>query len=380
MKICYVTLYDATDLKQWSGTGTFIARSLQAQGATIDYCAPLENERSLAAKASQLYCQRITGKQHLRGREPWQLKNYARQIERHIAQSKPDVIVSPGTIPIALLDCKQPIVSWTDATFASLVDFYPGYSNLCGHTLADGNAMEQAALDRCALAIYSSAWAAHSATGRYGAKPDKTRVVPFGANIADAPQKQEVEKSIAERGGDVCRLLFAGVEWRRKGGDLVLATARELGQRGVSVELTLIGAEPPQESALPARCRVLGFLDKNTAEGAAKIREEFARAHFLLLPSRAECCAVVLAEASAFGVPGVASNVGGNAAAIREGVNGCMLPLEGFVECAAGFIAATFGDGDRYRELALSSRSEYEDRLNWDVAGASAMNLIRKLL
>lgn len=369
MKICYVTTYDASDRRQWSGLGAFIARALQAQGAEIDYCGSLVNKRSLLAKAEQQYCQRVAGKVHLRGRELWQLENYARQVKNHIAKTRPDLIFSPGTIPIALLDCDKPIVTWTDATFGSLVDFYPGYSKLCGHTLRDGHSMEKAALERCKLAIFSSDWAARSAVERYAVRPEKVKTVPFGPNFENLPLEKEVEAAIEARPFETCRLLFVASEWQRKGGDYVLATVRELEIQGIPTELTLIGCAPPSAEKLPDGTRGLGFLDKNSAQDAAKLREEFLRAHFLLLPSRAECCAVVLAEAMAFGVPAIASDVGGNATLVHEGANGRMVPLSQFVESAAGYVRDLHSKPERYRELARSCRAEYESRLKWECAG-----------
>lgn len=380
MKICYVTTYDARDVREWSGLGAFIARMLANCGAEIDYCGPLEGKRSLAAKAQQLYCQRVAKRVHVRGREPWQLKNYARQVETHIARTNPDVIFSPGTTAVALVDCKQPIVTWTDATFASLVDFYPGYSNLCRHTLADGNAMEKSALDRSSLTLYSSDWAARSAVEKYGVPAKKVHVVPFGANV-DAPTCiEQVRETARSRPADCCNLLFVASDWLRKGGDTVLKVAEKLEERGIRTELAIIGQPPPVSTNLPRGVRVLGFIDKNSAEGQARIAREFAAAHFLLLPSVAECCPVSIAEASAFGVPCVVSNVGGMSTALRDNLNGCILPLDSFADEATSYIAKMLSRHDEYIAVTESCRREYEERLNWETAGQQVQMLIRALL
>jgi hypothetical protein len=38
-------------------------------------------------------------------------------------------LMSPCSQPIAYLDCVQPVVIWTDAVWAAVVDFYPEYSS-----------------------------------------------------------------------------------------------------------------------------------------------------------------------------------------------------------------------------------------------------------
>ena len=60
------------------------------------------------------------------------VRDYARQIARQLAKLDVDIVFSPqspNSQPIAYLDCRQPIVTWTDAPWAAVVDFYPEYSS-----------------------------------------------------------------------------------------------------------------------------------------------------------------------------------------------------------------------------------------------------------
>jgi glycosyltransferase involved in cell wall biosynthesis len=377
VKLAYVTPYDAGDVTKWSGLGYYICSALEAQGLAIERVGSLNNLRFPWAKAQQVFCWRVLGRQHVRGREPGQLRNYARQVAARLREIAPDVVFSPGSIPIAQLDCKQPIVIWTDATFASLVDFYPGFQRLCRHTLRDGHAMEQAALDRCSLVIYSSEWAAESALKDYRVSPAKVKVVPFGANLECKRTRTEVSALVAARPRDRCKLLFVGVDWKRKGGDLAVATAERLNSGGVAAELIVMGCVP--SGPVPSYVRVVPYVNKGTAEGAALLDNTFAEAHFLLLPSVAECCAVVLAEACAFGVPSVVADVGGVRTAVRDGVNGAVFAREKFVDQATTYICELFRNPAGYRQLAAGAFAEFERRLNWRVAGAAVANLVHQV-
>src|SRR3979409_1024116 len=102
-----------------------------------------------------------------------------------------------------------------------MANFYPGgWSNLCSETVRNGNRMEQAALSNARIAIYSSRWAANSATTNSRVDPSKIRVIPFGANIQDEPDLAMIKALARKRSADdTCRLLFVGVDWFRKGGD-----------------------------------------------------------------------------------------------------------------------------------------------------------------
>jgi len=156
MKIAYVTTYDAQDIRQWSGTGYCIAQSLKNQSLSVEYIGPLRERDSLPSKVKRRLYGKFFHKTYLKDREPFVLKDYARQVNERLSSLDANIVFSPGTIPIAYLEYNQPIVFWTDSTFAGMIDFYPEFSNLCKESIKNGNAMEQSALERCKLAIYSS--------------------------------------------------------------------------------------------------------------------------------------------------------------------------------------------------------------------------------
>jgi glycosyltransferase involved in cell wall biosynthesis len=116
---------------------------------------------------------------------------------------------------------------------------------------------------------------------------------------------------------------------------------------------------------------------KKDSAGQSRFHEELARSHFLIVPSTAECFGVVYCEASSFGVPSIARNVGGVASAVRNGRNGQRFDLEDSPAQIAAWIASVFCDFENYRQLALSSLAEFEAHLNWQVAGEKLERIIR---
>jgi hypothetical protein len=173
VQVAYLTSYDARDVRNWSGTGFYVAKSLEQQGLSLEYLGPLKEKYSYFLRGKSAFYRIVTRKRRLRSHDAILLKDYARQAAAKLARSHADCVFSPGTLPIAYLECKPPIAFWSDATFAAMVDFYPAFSNLHPKTIAEGMAMEQSALDNTQLAIYSSDWAAHSAIKDYGASQQK---------------------------------------------------------------------------------------------------------------------------------------------------------------------------------------------------------------
>jgi len=375
VKVAYVTTYDASNPDSWSGTGHYIAKSLERQGVEVAYIGPLEDRGGSLLGLRRVAAKVLGGRRILRERDARVARAYAEQVEKQLKGLDADWILSPGTIPIAELRVATPIAFWTDATFFQMIGYYPEFQKLAGASVRAGNTLEQHALSRASLAIYASRWAARSAMNDYGADPAKVSVVPFGANMPAEYDPKEIDRIIEQRGRDVCRLLFVGVDWERKGGDLALAITSRLYDAGVRAELTIVGAAPTIPAAMRDIAKTTGFIPKHTTYGRSTMERLFAESHFLLLPTRAECFGIVMAEASSFGVPSIASNVGGVPGVIRDGVNGFMFPLESIVNDAASRIAELWNDRDEYDALCRSALEESKARLNWDVAGREIVRL-----
>jgi glycosyltransferase involved in cell wall biosynthesis len=325
--------------------------------------------------------QKLFGTTLHRDREPVVLEGYARQVEAQLAAMQDiDVVFSPGTVPIARLRTDKPIVFWTDATYGAIVDEYVWEPPASARSRRLGDAMELEAIARAALAIYCSDWAARSAIERYGANAAKVKVVPFGANVATARTRDDLERLIASRESDRCRILYIGMGWERKGGDIAMRVAQRLNERGLPTRLTMLGQPPPAGTKLPDCVNVAGFIDKRTDEGKRRFDELFGSSHFLILPARAEAFGVVLCEAGSFGVPCLASRVGGIPTIVRDEVNGRTFPRECDPDLYASYVLDRFAEFDsRYRALARSSFDEYTSRLNWDVAGRTVKALLTSL-
>jgi glycosyltransferase involved in cell wall biosynthesis len=377
LRIAYVTAHSVSDIKAWSGLVYYIHKALEASGIQIHTIDKFAGGNSLTSIAKKLLYEKVLLKKYLLGRDPALLRSYATQVERALASLECDLVFSPGTLPIAYLQTDKPIVFWTDASFAGMVDAYPGYTNLSRKSIRCGNETERTALSSCSLAIYSSEWAASTAVQNYGVDPRKIAVVPFGANTDGHRTTGDIARITEAKKFDVCKLLFVGCDWVRKRGDFVLAVTELLNRSGVKTELNIVGCTPFADTA--DHVKVHGFVSKETEQGRRKLDRLFSESHFLILPSRAECYGLVLAEASSYGLPCVASNVGGISTVIRQGANGVMFSVEEGAHKYCEHIQSVFSSRSDYEKLALSSFQEFSQRLNWAVAGKRVHDLIEKL-
>lgn len=380
MKIAYVTTYDSSYPGNWSGTGYYIRKALEKQDVSLNPIGPLERRIGLWNRVKEKCARYLLGKVHMHNREPSVQEGYGRQVEERL-RSDVDVIFSPGTIPVSSVAVDIPVVFWTDATFSGITSLYPAYKNLDQSTIENGHAMEQRALNRCSLALYSSEWAARTARQEYDVEPSKVKVVPFGANLeVSCPRgHDDIDQFLRRRRGERCRLLFVGKDWERKGGDTALKVARILNQRGTSTELVVVGCEPELTVEEEEYVSCMGVIDKSNASGRKRLRELFVSSDFLLLPTRAECFGIVFAEASAHGLPSLATDVGGVPTALRDERNGFTLPVEADPEAYADLVETYWRSPEDYERLSHSAFDEYWNRLNWETAATEVTTLLRSL-
>jgi glycosyltransferase involved in cell wall biosynthesis len=378
MQAAYVTTHDSSDVHSWSGTVFNMVGALRESGLDVETIDTLHDPYGLLFKAKRIFKNIVLKKNYLRDREPLTLRSYAKQVESRLKRLKPDIVFSPGTIPIAYLQTDKPIIFWTDATFDGMLNFYPEFTNLCNETIEDSRRMEQAALSNCRLAIYSSEWAAKTAISNYDVDSRKIKVVPFGANLTRIPTADEIQQAIASRGSGVCKLLFVGVDWNRKGGEMALSVTYMLNERGLDTELHIVGCEPP--SPFPPFVKRYGYLSKANHQQSELLHKLYKMSDFFILPSKAECAAVVIAEASAYGLPALTTNVGGLGTVVTDGINGRTFDPLSFCQECTDYIVETLSSKERYHQLCLSSIKEYANRLNWRSAGQSVLKLIGPVL
>lgn len=378
MRIGYVSIKPAGDVLDYSGTTSAIRRALLAapnvELIDIDDLSTPYNAMWRAKQAAYWF---IAGQRYWINRQPYVVQGYATQVAKRAAsRGTLDVLLSASSLPLACYSGDIPTVFWSDATFAGYVGLYPDARRMCRETIFAGNHLEQQALSNCSLAIYSSQWAADSAMEAYDVGSGKIAFVPYGANVDAVPTSLDVEGHVREKPGRPLRLLFVGGDWHRKGGDLAIGAAQTLVDRGQQVRLDIVGSMPP--NAVPGFVHTHGFLRKDRAQDKETLHRLFHECDILLLPTRADCVPVVIAEACAYGLPTVATDVGGVESVVHSGENGLLVPPTASASAWADALASLANDPRRYRSMASRSRQLFESDLNWTTAVDRVLALIRR--
>ena len=380
MKLGFVGLEDPQSIGSYCGTPYYMAAALKRQGCEISFFLQLREENAVLVSLKNKMTRVITGKHIICERDPKVVRRYPERINAAVRQHEVDAVLGTASFYMVTKNCPVPSIFWGDTTVAGTLNCYPYYKHLTKRNIRDCHPVEQQALDSCALAVFSSQWAADVACASYNVDPRKIRVIPYGANLFAKLDAADIATCLQRRDKSDWELLFVSAEWERKRAQIAVDTTTALRARGINARLTLVGCLPPRTISLPDYVTVIGRIDRSTLKGQALLSALYMQSHLLILPSRAECAAAFLAEGSAHGLPSLSANVGGNSTLVKDGVNGYLLPLEAGPTEYANYALQMLADPAKYAALCWSSFQRFQTELNWDVAVSRLIAEIDSLL
>ncbi|MDJ1168128.1 glycosyltransferase family 4 protein [Roseofilum sp. BLCC_M154] len=387
MKLGFITTFDANNEDEFrhafSGIFWHMLQEFESQGVEIEYFGPIQEDiidKSIAKIIGLINKVLRLQPPLMYYYYPLILNRMARKVEKLVKHKKLDAILTQSTMVMSHFGLDFPVIYWRDANFADLNETYSGYANMNPISIEWANNHEIRAMNTAVLNIFSSECSYRTSTSIYGIPDSKVKVIPYGANHDYIFTQEDIEQFIGKRSQEQLRLLFIGVDWERKGGDIAVEVCRILNQRGIATHLDIVGSRFEINTGDRSYVTMHGFVSKGTPEGRQIIRHLLQQAHFLIHPAKAEAYGCVLSEACSFGVPCISTTVGGIPTIIKPEKNGYLLSTNDPASDYADILARVFSNYDDYIKLAKSSFAEYQARLNWKVSVSRAINLIQKAI
>jgi glycosyltransferase involved in cell wall biosynthesis len=364
---------DSSDQNVWSGLVYYMRRTLEQHFDVVVY-DKIPFECPLPLRIYHQFYKRFSKKLHHLQLEPAILKKAAKRIEKRFREEHCDAVFCPGTgTPVnTFIDRSVPVFSYLDASKFTWINTYFGMNSLSKRSQKILKLINEAGLKNDVITFFSSDWARQAALNEVQVDKNKFVVIPFGANICSTPTIEELYKPPQT----VCNILFIGVNWLRKGGDVCYETYLLLKEQGFDCTLTIIGCNPDFDDRKDDSVVVIPFLNKKKEQDLKSFYNYFKQAHFLMLPTKADCTPVVFSEAAAFGLPVITTRIGGIPSVIEQAKNGFMLSPHADENDYAKTIKTIFVKPEIYKNLCASSRAEYEKRLNWNTAGLKLSGII----
>jgi glycosyltransferase involved in cell wall biosynthesis len=212
-----------------------------------------------------------------------------------------------------------------------------------------------------------SDWAADSLRHDCGLPSDRVSVVYAGPNL-------HVESRSTSARAD-SEILFVGLDWKRKGGPLLLEAFETLRRRLPRATLRIIGCAPPiRDSSII----VDGYLDRRNPDQFRRLRHAYAVASCFCLPSAFDPFPNAIIEAMSAGLPVVAFDSGSRREAVIHGESGLLVP-DGDVDALSEALFAILHGREIRDRMAQTARAFARSRFTWqgvvqrlaDVIGAA---------
>lgn len=373
-KVAFVCLQDAARPEIISGGPYRIREAFRELGCEVVDMFPIKPRIAWAFLPKKIAF-RLLGLYYHWEWEPLFQRQVARYIERRLSAVRPDLVYVVQPQAASELRTDIPVVVGHDQTFIERLNYFPFEQRPpCNTYVGQAILKEGEVFRKASLIVYPSHRSIDMVRSAYKIDDARLAMIPWGGNLAVDPTASEVEQMIIDRGFGPFTLTFMGVDWPRKGGNIVLEAHRLLRERGIDVRLNIIGVQPPIPS--DSAITVIPFLSKRKPADIERLSNILSRTHLLFVPSRVEAFGHVFAEAAAFGVPSVAQDVGGVATIIENGVSGILLPEHAGAEAFADAVGALFARQEDYRAMARTARGRYDSDLNWRAYCSSILSRV----
>lgn len=372
-RIAYLTSKDPADKRESSGVYYYQSAELKKYSTKFIYLGPVNSLLISLIRKFFNFLRKFLNKKYNHTHSIIISKLYGRIYSKMLKGSEFDFIFADkSSCEIAFLKTDIPVIYSTDATFAQLNNYYPEYSNLFRFSEKESNLIEQKAINLASMVICASGWAANSVVNDYSFPAERVHVIPRGANIDKAPDRNIVLNKLKT---EVCRLVFVGKDYKRKGFDIAYRTMDYIRSKNVPVKLVAVGCSPPAEF-IDEDVEIVKFIDKNSKEGMEQFDSIMFSSDFYLLPTRAECMGIAFCEAAAYGLPVITTDTGGVTEVVKDGINGYALDYDADHAEYGERILSIYQSDEEYYSLISSSRNYFEKRLNWSVWGKSLKKIL----
>lgn len=242
--------------------------------------------------------------------------------------------------------------------------------------------MDRAFYHRVKAVIVGSTESGRVLMNEYGVPESKVWLVPHAVSrrferAAAARAATRRSSSFALTHGGPLRLLYVGPLIRRKGLRTLLQAIRTVRAEYDHFHLALVG-DGPERGTLKSLARRYGISDCVTFAGFVsddELERHYGEADVFIFPSLVEGFGIVLAEAMAFGLPVVASDVPPIPEVVGPGA--LYVKPEDPVSLASA-IARLLTDPPLRAELGNESVRRVNERFTWDRVVARTLEVFRE--
>jgi glycosyltransferase involved in cell wall biosynthesis len=255
-------------------------------------------------------------------------------------------LFAPGRTPKA--DC---YAMYLDATMALTRRHFPAGAPIGPLAEKRWLALERRTYREAARLFPMSDWVRSSLIEDYGVDPARIVVAGAGTDVTgDLRSERRWDRRIA---------LFVGLDWKRKGGPVLLRAWRRVRRELPDAQLWIVGT---RRAYGPHGREGVHWWGRMPHEDVARLYRE---ASVFVLASLFDPFPVVVREAMGHGLPCVATNTGGTAEMIRKPEEGRLVPA-GDADALAEALLELLGDPARAETMGRAAHAHTVAEVSWD--------------
>jgi glycosyltransferase involved in cell wall biosynthesis len=227
--------------------------------------------------------------------------------------------------------------------------------------------MNRRTLHAAARLVTWSEWARQSLVEDYGVDAARVEVIPPGAGaafVALGARRAVAPPKPAD--GRPMRVLFVGGDFARKGGAVLLEALRGPLAACCQVDIVTRDDVAPQPGVT---------IHHGLEPNSPTLLRLFEEADLFVLPSLADCLAVVLMEAAAAGLPIITTDVGALREAVRDGLTGLVV-RPGQADDLRSALELLVTNHDRRVAMGRAAHAFAQERFDARRNGRTLLNLV----
>ncbi|MGH7676974.1 MAG: glycosyltransferase family 4 protein [Gemmatimonadaceae bacterium] len=206
----------------------------------------------------------------------------------------------------------------------------------------------------------------------FAQSPDKVVAAGGGANL-------DVGRIAARKAvpPDPPTILFVGVDFQRKGGELLLRSFERVRERIPSARLIIVGPRDVQISQ--DGVENLGFLNKDVPADLERLERAYASSHVFCLPTRFEPFGIAYIEAMLYGLPCVGPRAWAIPEMIFDGETGHTVQPENAEEMTNRLLQLLENPAQAF-QMGQAGRRRAEATFRWESVVARMRTVMQRTL
>jgi len=366
---------DPYDENAWSGISRHFFTECSAQGIL---------HRAFGVEVNRVLRAALMLRNFSPERDVWRRKFYldttyydllSRKIARNLSASDRhyDVLQIGGIYRLRpMLAPGRRLFSYHDANLAQAMRAPHFTKDLTQKRLSRALGYERSVYESIDIIFTMSDYLASTFVECFGVEARRVRTIGAGINLdalpAAAPDKEYGSK----------KLLFVGVDFKRKGGVQLLQAFQTVRRAHPTAELYVVG---PRALTIPGELSPgvvsVGFLSKRNPAHMQRFARILAASSLFVMPSLYEPFGIAPLEAMAHSIPAVLTNDWAFPEMVTPGINGELVKA-GDTEDLANKLIALLCDPDKLRAMGAAGRALVADRFTWPaVVGRLRNELMR---